>query len=144
MLLGEGRLTGTARTGPQNLATPGQIENARGIARENESAALLAALGYVVVQNPPPKPNGTKPDYLIEGQYFDNYAPITANPIRIADGMMEKVIEDQASRIVLNLNDSAVTLEALREQLTRYPIPELEEIIVVKDGQVVSFFPPVP
>jgi hypothetical protein len=38
--------------------------------RENEWADVLAENGYDVEQNPPPKPNGKKPDYRIEGEYF--------------------------------------------------------------------------
>lgn len=40
---------------------------ARGLQRENESADVLARHGYDVEQNPPSKPNGKEPDYLIEG-----------------------------------------------------------------------------
>lgn len=53
--------------------------------RENESADTLAREGYDVDQNPPPKPNGKEPDYMIEGEYFDNYAPSSNDLDNIRD-----------------------------------------------------------
>ncbi len=53
----------------------------------------------------------------------------------------EKVARGQAERIVLNLDDSAVPLDALRRQLTDYPIAGLREIIIVKDDMVLHLFP---
>jgi hypothetical protein len=37
---------------------------------ENEVAAVLARSGYEIVRNPPRKPNGKKPDYFMEGDYW--------------------------------------------------------------------------
>lgn len=117
-------------------------ENIRALTRENESADALANAGYRVEQNPPTLPNGKNPDYVIEGQVFDNYAPSTSNARNIATLIeRSKVATGQADRIVLNLDDSAVSLDALRKQMTDYPIPGLKEMIIVKDGTVIPFFP---
>ncbi len=113
----------------------------KGIERENESARLLAENGYDVEQNPSPRSNGKEPDYKINGEYADCYAPRTSNPRSILDTVAGKVNEKQADRIVLNLDDSQVTLEALQKQLLENPIPDLKEIIVLKNGRVILFHP---
>jgi hypothetical protein len=46
---------------------------------------------------------------------------------------------------ILNLDDSNVSLYDLRKELRDYPIPGLKEIIVIRKGRVIPFFPyPVP
>ncbi len=62
----------------------------RSLRRENESAERLAKDGYDVEQNPG-VPGSKKPDYRIEGQIFDNYAPTTGNARNIASWIQEKV-----------------------------------------------------
>jgi len=47
----------------------------------------------------------------------------------------------QASRIVLNLDDSPVTVKDMRKQLTDWLVPGLDEVIVVKKGQIVQVWP---
>jgi len=42
---------------------------------------------------------------------------------------------------VLNLNDSKVSIADLKKQLQDYPIANLKEIIIVKGGKVIPFFP---
>ena len=63
------------------------------------------------------------------------------NPRNIASNIEEKVIRNQADRIILNLDDSTVSVEQLRQQLINYPISGLQEIIIVKNGSVIQFFP---
>jgi len=41
---------------------------------------------------------------------------------------------------VLNLNDSSVSIDALRQEAISNPMPGLEDIIVLKNGQVVPFW----
>lgn len=106
-----------------------------------ESARLLAENGYDVEQNPPPKSNFTEPDYRINGEDADCYAPSTDNPRSVLDKVATKVNRGQADRIVLNLGDSHVTLEALKKELLKNPIADLKEIIVVKDGRIILFYP---
>ena len=92
-------------------------------------------------QNPPPKPNGREPDYKIEGEYFDNYTPDTNNLDNLRDGISDKVKKGQADRIVLNLDDSPRSMAEIREVLERKPVTNLKEIMVIKDGKVIPFFP---
>jgi len=79
--------------------------------RENDSAVLLARAGYRVEQKPV-VPGRKEPDYRIEGRIFDNYAPSTsrARNIRRIERVeiwdlirKDKVVAEQASRIILNL-----------------------------------------
>lgn len=82
------------------------------------------------------------PDYKIEGEIFDALTPRAGTSARnIASRIQEKVDDGQARRIVLNMEDSTVTLEQLRAQLQQYPIPNLQEIIVIRDGRVIPLFP---
>ena len=113
----------------------------RALRRENESADTLAQHGYDVEQNPPPKPNGKNPDYKIEGEYFDNYAPETDNLDNIRTKLSKKVADDQADRLVLNMDDSSASLEDIADMLRRKPIGDLKQMLVVKDGKVIPFFP---
>lgn len=113
----------------------------RGLERENESADILARAGYDVEQNPGEMPNGTKPDYRINGKIFDNYAPSADAPRSIATAI-EKKVGRQADHIVVNLGDSPVTAEALSEQLKTWPIQGLKEVIAVdRNGTIVHLFP---
>jgi hypothetical protein len=114
----------------------------RSAEREDDSADLLADEGYDVEQLKQKSSAGTRqPDYRIEGEIFDNSAPSTDNARNILDRVAKKVGRAQADRIVLNLDDSAVSLDALRQELQRSPIDNLREIIVVRDGQLIPFFP---
>ncbi|MEU5692460.1 hypothetical protein [Actinosynnema sp. NPDC020468] len=113
----------------------------RSLQRENDSADLLAQKGYDVEQNPK-VPGDKNPDYKIEGEVFDNYAPSTGRVENIADVIEGKVSSGQADRIVLNTSDSPVDLGALRQHLTDSPITGLKEVIVIdKAGNVVHFYP---
>lgn len=114
----------------------------RSLQRENDSAEILARHGYDVEHQPRIPETVKNPDYLIEGRVFDNYAPArTTSPRNISSSIANKVKSGQTSRIVLNLDDSAVDLNALRKQFDDYPIPGLDEVIVIRDGAVIPFFP---
>lgn len=126
--------------GPRTKAHPTRKRELP-LRRENESADTLAQNGYDVEQNPPPKPNGKEPDYKIEGEYFDNYAPQTDNLDNIRVKLSKKVSEDQADRLVLNMSDTSATMDQVADMLRRKPIANLKEIIVVKDGKAIPFFP---
>jgi hypothetical protein len=113
----------------------------RGKRRENESAEALAQHGYHVEQNPPPRPNGREPDYLVEGRYADCYAPNTGDLDNIRDQISKKVKGGQADRIVLNLDDYPGDTGDVAGVLRRKPIGGLKEVIVVRRGTVTPFFP---
>jgi hypothetical protein len=135
--LKKGSLTGQ----PKQPRPTDDKETTRGRVRENESARLLAENGYDVEQNPPPRSNLKEPDYKLNGEYADCYAPSTDNPRNILDAIAKKVNKGQADRIVLNLEDSQVTLKALQQELLENPITNLKEIILIRDGKIILFHP---
>ena len=108
----------------------------RSIRRENESAGILAENGYDVVQNPSvagPK----RPDYLINGQVYDHLAPSTGNVRNIWDRVKEKVETGQAPNVVIDLQDSGTSEEALRRQFVDWPIEGLGDVLIVRpDGTI--------
>ncbi|SEF28809.1 Haemagluttinin repeat-containing protein [Variovorax sp. NFACC28] len=132
IVTGSGELTGTRTPIPPRADAP----TTRSLIRENESAEILANKGYKVEQNP--KVDGPKnPDYKINGEIFDNYAPSTDRPRNAAGEINGKVQKQQADNIVVNLIDSPITPAALREQLTTYPIPGLRKVIIIdRTGKV--------
>ena len=81
---------------------------------------MLAKSGYDIEQGPT-VPGPKKPDYRIEGEIFDNYAPATSDPRSIWTEVGKKVKKKQASRIVLNLDDSDITMDALQTQFASWP-----------------------
>jgi peptidoglycan hydrolase-like protein with peptidoglycan-binding domain len=112
----------------------------RSLQRENESADVLADHGYKVEQRPN-VPGGKKPDYEIEGEIFDCKAPSTGNPRSAATAMKDAMERGQADRFVLNLEDSTLTPEAMKKQLSDWPIDGLKEVLAIKNGQVVPIWP---
>ena len=110
----------------------------RSLTRENESATTLAKNGYNVEQNPPTLPNGKNPDYVINGQVFDAYSPSTSSVRNAASEIGNKVSGGQTNNVVVNLTDSAITPAQLQNQLNTYPIPGLQQVIVIdQSGKVV-------
>ncbi len=117
-------------------------EEQRSLKRENDSADILADKGYDVEQNPEKLPNGREPDYKIEDRVFDGYSPKTSNIERIHERIKDKVItKQQADRIILNLEDTIITANDVRNILTRKPINGLKEIIAIKNNQLIQLFP---
>ncbi|MCA9553537.1 MAG: hypothetical protein KC933_26095 [Myxococcales bacterium] len=131
-----------------NLPANEAKENIRALTRENESAQTLAQNGYHVVQNPPIPGGGAAgvkmPDYRIGGHLFDNYAPNGSSARNIWTNVQGKVQAEQARRIVLNLDDSKVTMEALQKQFAEWPIEGLEQLLIVRGGKVTNFPLPKP
>jgi len=134
----KGRLTGQPAKPKPNDKDP---ENLRATQRENESARILAENGYDVEQSPLPNQYGKKPDYKINGEYADCYAPSNNDPRSILDRIARKVNKKQADRIVLNLEDSQVELGALKEHLRENPIADLKELIIIRGGKIILFHP---
>jgi hypothetical protein len=113
----------------------------RSVELENGAADRLANAGYKVEQNPK-VPGPKNPDYRIEGEIFDCYAPQSSNARNIVDGINKKVGEGQADRIVLNLEDSGVSRHELREALSQYGDKDLKEIILIdQNGNISRFYP---
>jgi len=127
---------------PTNISKNDDAETVRSLGRENESATTLAKAGYDVEQNPATLANGKRPDYRVNGEVFDNYAPITGKARNISDGIAEKIEEQQTERVVLNLKDSPVGLDAMRAQLHDWPIEGLKEVIAIdKLGNILHLYP---
>ncbi len=116
-------------------------ENLRSVQRENESARVLADNGYDIEQNPPSNSYNKNPDHKLNGEYADCYAPSTSDAYSIIQRIAGKVNTRQASRIVLNLDDSQVALEVLKKEILENPIAGLKDIIVIRDGKIILFHP---
>jgi hypothetical protein len=52
-----------------------------------------------------------------------------------------KVADEQTRRISLNLDDSDVSIDQLKEQFGRWYIQDLEEVIAVRDSKIYRIFP---
>ena len=122
--------------------TDEQRENVRGLQRENEAAVLLAQQGFDVEQNPAAKPNGHRPDYLVEGKYFDAYSPRSDDLQTIRGQVEQKVAEGQADRIVINFADTPVDPQVVRDDLQRNQVDGLQEVVGIdKNGTLVPLYP---
>ena len=98
--------------------------------KENESAKILSQNGYHVEQNPVTL--GSKnPDYKINGEIFDNYAPTTSNVRNIWDAVQKKVTAGQTNNVVINISDANVNISTLKAQFKTYPIKNLDKIIII-------------
>jgi hypothetical protein len=125
--------------GDRTIAHPTKVK-ALPLRRENESADLLAQKGFDIEQNPEGKPNRKNPDYKVEGEYFDCYAPQTNSLDNIRTKLSDKVAK-QAERLVLYMDDTPLTTIDVADMLRRKPIAGLKEIMVVQDGRVEPFYP---
>ncbi|OCF94209.1 hypothetical protein [Gilliamella sp. wkB308] len=77
------------------------------------------------------------PDYKINGEIFDNYAPSSNNVRNILAGVEDKVLKGQTNNVVINISDSKVTVDALEEQFSKWEIKGLDKIIVIdKSGNI--------
>lgn len=121
-----GSLTGSQTKLPPN-ATP---ENIRSLVRENESARILSENGFHVEQNP--VTSGIKnPDYKINGEIFDNYAPSSGNIRNIWREVEKKVEKGQTNSVVINLADTKASVSDLQKQFSDWPVKGLDRIIVI-------------
>lgn len=108
----------------------------RSLERENDSADILAEKGYDVEQNPSVD-GSMNPDYKIDGEIYDNYAPSTGNPRNIASEVAKKVERGQTERVILNLSDSPVDLNRLRQQFADWPVEGLKDLkMITADGKI--------
>lgn len=90
--------------------------------------------------------DGSNPDFLIEGNVFDCYAPKL-------DGKVQSIIKEiagktkkQSGRIVLNLDNfpnekvTEIIETILRKANSNGDLKRLEELILVKDGKITRVF----
>jgi hypothetical protein len=119
-------------------------ENQRALRLENQAAVTLAEAGYDIEQLPERK-NQKNPDYRIEGQIFDGYAPTTDNVRNIWTYVQkQKVDRGQADRVVIILDDpdAQASVDAVRQQFQDYPIPGLREAKVIgPGGAIIDIYP---
>ena len=78
---------------------------------------------------------------MIEGETFDCYAPESSNPEKIRNRLSQKLSDGQAERFILNMADTTSSLDEIAAVLRRKPITGLKEILALKDGKVVPFYP---
>jgi hypothetical protein len=123
----------------------GTAANKEDLRRENETAKVLAEAGYDIEQNPATTSSGKNPDYLIQGEIWDCYSPRGSSTRTIHTAIREKVgrggEDQQADRIILNLDACGASVAEIRARLERSPIRRLREIKIVKDGNVTQFYP---
>nr|WP_282569275.1 hypothetical protein [Aliiroseovarius sp. S1339] len=108
----------------------------RGHRRENESAQILGQNGFDIIQNPVidgPK----RPDYLINGEVYDHYAPSNDRARNIWSEVKGKIERGQTENTVIGLYDSNVDEDALRQQFENWPIEGLGDVIIIRsDGTI--------
>ena len=109
---------------------------ARDLQLQDEAAHSLARHGYDVLRKPPVKANRRRPDYQIEGRYFDCYSPNNSSPRNIWFEVRSKVKGEQVDRVIINLDNSSVDISALRKQFETWPIENLREVIFLKNGNI--------
>ena len=116
---------------------------ARSLYRENEAAIILAINGYDIELKPKLTTTDKKPDYRIEGKIFDCYSPEPYTGVRnIRSSINSKVNkQEQADRIVLNLNNWQGNIADVKEELQDYPVDNLKEVLIVQGGRVFSIYP---
>jgi filamentous hemagglutinin len=110
----------------------------RSLIRKNDSADILAKNGFKVEQNPLVTGTNSKPDYRINGEIFDNYAPSTSSVRNIASEIEGKILKGQTENVVVNLADSSVTPVALQAQLQTYSIQGLKQVVVIDKNNAVT------
>jgi len=120
-------------------------ENKRSLQRENESADRLVENGYNVEQNPLIKTTdnireGAQPDYRINSEIFDNYAPNNkADVEQIRNQISRKVKRKQTYRIIINLDDSDVAVTDIKTMLRiRKPVQNLQQLIILKNRKFIK------
>ena len=114
----------------------------RAIEKQIESAEVLANNGYDIEHNKTILPNGKKPDYKVEGEYFDCYAPEANTGVRnIGSNIEDKAAAGQADRIILNLDNNISSVRDIQQQLNNWAIEGLKEVIGTKNGQVIHIYP---
>ena len=137
---------------PEGNYAPTKGKDVRGLKRQNEAANVLAENGYRTTMLDE-VPNGNvfdgngygidpskSPDFIIEGQVFDCYAPNKGTSLENILNTLRGKTTKQARRIVLNLNDYPVEK---RQELIDYLISQthkdlkhLDELLIIEGRQV--------
>lgn len=107
----------------------------RSIERENEAANALAKSGYDVEQLPNTAKNKQNPDLKVNGEIPDVFSLITNSATSVIKTICEKV-EKQAATIVVNLEDSAITISQLEAALGASPVKGLKAVYIMNSGEI--------
>lgn len=105
-------------------------ENIRSLNRENESAQILSKSGFNVEQNPYVSGN-KNPDFKINGEIFDNYAPKSNSVRNIWTEVKGKIDEGQTTNVVINAGDTKVSIAQLQQQFTKWPVVGMDKLIII-------------
>lgn len=106
---------------------------------ENEAAEILAKEGYDIEQNPVVRETLKNPDYKIEGNIFDCYAPSEDKAVRgVWTEIAKKVEKGQTKKIVLQLKIWKGDLTKLQQQFSDWPIEGLEEVIYITKNNKIN------
>lgn len=127
-----------ALTGPVTKMESGMTkENIRSLNRENESAKILSQSGFYVEQNPSVAGN-KNPDYRINGEIFDHYAPKSSSVRNIWTEVKGKIDEGQTTNVVINISDTKVSMKALQNQFSKWPVLGMDKLIIIdKSGNAI-------
>lgn len=77
----------------------------------------------------------SNPDYLINGEVFDCYSPQGAN-VRNIWSAVKKKTEEQARRVIINLDDCTESMDDLANQFLDWSIDTLDELLITKNGKI--------
>jgi hypothetical protein len=101
--------------------------------RENETADIVWLHGHNVERlHQRSNAEGVKqPDYRIDDEIFDAFAPKTDRARNVWSYAQDKVARKQSENIVINLSDSQATLEEIIAQFRIFPIPGLKRLWVI-------------
>jgi hypothetical protein len=123
-----------------------KIENQNALKAQNRAADVLANKGYDITMLPDTiGGNGygikstSSPDFLIDGQPFDCYSPSTDNLYTIYR-TIEKKTEEQAARIVINLDNYTGTVDSMVQEFFDYSVEGLQELFIIKSEEVIRIF----
>ncbi|WP_342554398.1 hypothetical protein [Paenibacillus sp. FSL R7-0652] len=135
---------------PKGNYTKGE---SHGIKKESETADLMADRGYdIEMLDEVNGGNGygiiksSNPDFLIEGEVFDCYAPTVETNVDNLVRNITKKTKTQAERIVLNLDQfPSDKVTEIYQGISRKANPNgdlknLKELLIVKDGQIERLF----
>ncbi|MBZ8327737.1 hemagglutinin repeat-containing protein [Escherichia coli] len=112
-------------------------EQVRSLNRENESARILSQSGFSVEQNPYVSGN-KNPDFKINGEIFDNYAPKSSSVRNIWTEVKGKIDEGQTTNVVINMADTKVSFSELQQQFIKWPVIGMDKLIIIdKSGNAV-------
>ncbi|MFZ4835196.1 hypothetical protein [Rouxiella sp. Mn2063] len=68
----------------------------------------------ITLNKNPVTPGVQNPDYKINGEIFDNYAPKSGSVRNIWSEVKGKIDEGQTTNVVINISDTPATMDSLK------------------------------